>query len=150
MAVLETSPRPSRTTPVILTAASAVAALALAAVGSGAFGGTPVASAAGGYFSSTATPVAPGAPAFAIWSVIYAGLLAYAVWQLLPEARHSARQRRIRPWAAASMLLNAAWLWASSAPSPRALWSCWPSLGCCAGSSRSAWPSAQPRVPRRS
>lgn len=112
MAVLETSPRPSRTTPVILTAASAVAALALAAVGSGAFGGTPVASAAGGYFSSTATPVAPGAPAFAIWSVIYAGLLAYAVWQLLPEARHSARRRRIRPWAAASMLLNAAWLWA--------------------------------------
>ncbi|WP_138445070.1 tryptophan-rich sensory protein [Sinomonas susongensis] len=94
-----------------LTAASAVIALVLAAAGSGAFGGTPVNSAAGGYFSSTATPVAPGAPAFSIWSLIYAGLLAYSVWQLLPNARASARQASLRPWAAASMLLNAAWLW---------------------------------------
>jgi hypothetical protein len=98
--------------PGIFTAASAVAAIALAALGSGAFGGTPVASAAGGYLSSTATPVAPGVPAFSIWSVIYAGLLGYALWQLLPAARQSKRQGRIRPWAAASMLLNAAWLWA--------------------------------------
>lgn len=96
----------------VLTAASAGAALVLAAFGSGAFGGTPVNSAAGGYFSSTATPVAPGVPAFSIWSVIYAGLLAYGVWQLLPGARASRRQAAIRPWAAASMLLNAAWLWA--------------------------------------
>lgn len=95
-----------------LTAASAGTALVLAAVGSGAFGGTPVNNAAGGYFSSTATPVAPGVPAFSIWSVIYAGLLAYGVWQLLPAGRASRRQAAIRPWAAASVLLNAAWLWA--------------------------------------
>lgn len=98
--------------PGVVTAASALGAIALAAVGSGAFGGTPVEAAAGGYLSSTATPVAPGVPAFSIWSVIYAGLLGYALWQLLPAARHSKRQQRIRPWAAASMLLNAAWLWA--------------------------------------
>lgn len=96
----------------ILTALSAAAAVVLAAVGSGAFGGTPVASAAGGYLSSTATPLAPAIPAFSIWSVIYTGLLAYAIWQLLPANQFSERQRAIRPWAAASMLLNAAWLWA--------------------------------------
>ncbi|WP_415854648.1 TspO/MBR family protein [Sinomonas sp. G460-2] len=112
MAVLGTTPRPSPAMPGVFTAASAVVALLLAAVGSGAFGGTPVASAAGGYFSSVATPLAPGVPAFSVWSVIYAGLLGYAVWQLLPAARRSQRQGRIRPWAAASMLLNAAWLWA--------------------------------------
>jgi hypothetical protein len=99
--------------PASLTAASAVLALVLAALGSGAFGGVPVQDAAGGYLSSTATPVAPATTAFSIWSVIYLGLLAYAVWQLLPAGRRSARQRAIRPWAAASMLLNAAWLWAS-------------------------------------
>jgi hypothetical protein len=106
----ETHPH-SAVLPAVLTGVSAGAALVLAAVGSGAFGGTPVNDAAGGYFSSTATPVAPGVPAFSIWSVIYAGLLAYGVWQLLPAARISRRQAAIRPWAAASMLLNAAWLW---------------------------------------
>ncbi|GAB4100366.1 tryptophan-rich sensory protein [Sinomonas halotolerans] len=103
--------------PAALTAASALAALALAALGSGAFGGTPVQDAAGGYLSATATPLSPATRAFSIWSVIYAGLLAYAVWQLLPAARLSPRQRAVRPWAAASMLLNAAWLWASQAGS---------------------------------
>lgn len=109
----EPQPQGPRTlTAAILTAASAVAALALAALGSGAFGGATVQDAAGGFLSSTATPLAPATPAFSVWSVIYAGLLAYAVWQLLPVARRSGRQRSIRPWAAASMLLNAAWLWA--------------------------------------
>jgi hypothetical protein len=101
-----------------LTAAAAVAAIVLAAWGSGAFGGTTVQEAAGGYLSATGTPVAPAAPAFSIWSLVYAGLLAYAVWQFLPRALHSERQRALRPWAAASMLLNAAWLWAAQLGSP--------------------------------
>ncbi|MDQ0708796.1 hypothetical protein QFZ52_001448 [Arthrobacter woluwensis] len=45
--------------------------------------------------------------------MIYLGLLAYAVWQLGRRARRDALQQRLRPWAAASMLLNAAWLWAA-------------------------------------
>ena len=97
----------------VATFAAALLALLLAAGGSGAFGLTPVASASGGYLSSTATPLAPANAAFGIWSVIYLGLLAYAVWQLGPRARADSLQRRIRPWAAASMLLNAAWLWAA-------------------------------------
>lgn len=112
-----TGSKRSRLAPAALTAGSAVAALAFAALGSGAFGGTAVQDAAGGYLSSTATPVSPGTSAFSIWSVIYAGLLGYAVWQFLPTARASERQRAIRPWAAASMLLNAAWLWAAQIPS---------------------------------
>ncbi|GAB3268242.1 tryptophan-rich sensory protein [Sinomonas notoginsengisoli] len=104
--------------PAALTAFAAVAALVLATFGSGAFGGTRVQDTGGGYLSATATPVAPAAAAFAVWSVIYAGLLAYAIWQPLAAARASERQRRVRPWAAASMLLNAAWLWASQIPVP--------------------------------
>ncbi|WP_369046057.1 tryptophan-rich sensory protein [Sinomonas sp. P10A9] len=111
------SPR-SALAPAVLTAVSAVAALAFAALGSGAFGGTPVQDAAGGYLSSSATPVSPATQAFSIWSVVYAGLLGYAVWQFLPAGRASRRQRTVRPWAAASMLLNAAWLWAAQIPSP--------------------------------
>jgi hypothetical protein len=90
--------------------ALAVLATAGATVGSGAFGGTPIAEAADGALSSSATPVAPGTPAFAIWSVIYAGLLAYAVWQALPAQRQDPRQRRTGWLAALSMLLNAAWI----------------------------------------
>ncbi|WP_182112243.1 MULTISPECIES: tryptophan-rich sensory protein [unclassified Actinotalea] len=85
-------------------------AIAGAFLGSGALGGTPVAEAADGALSATATPVAPGSPAFSIWSVIYTGLLAYAVWQVLPAQRTDARQRRTGWLAAASMLLNAAWI----------------------------------------
>ncbi|WFR82560.1 tryptophan-rich sensory protein [Arthrobacter sp. Y-9] len=103
----------SHLVPAVATLAAALLALVLAAGGSGAFGLTPVASAAGGYLSSTATPLAPANAAFGIWSVIYLGLLAYAVWQLGRRARRDALQQRLRPWAAASMLLNAAWLWAA-------------------------------------
>ncbi len=88
----------------------AVLATVGATVGSGAFGGTPIDEAAGGALSASATPVAPGSPAFGIWSVIYAGLLAYAVWQALPGRRADPRQRRTGWLAAASMLLNAAWI----------------------------------------
>lgn len=88
----------------------AVLALVGAAYGAGAFGGTATSEAAGGALSASATPVAPASPAFSIWSVIYLGLLGYAVWQALPAQRGSARQRSIGWLAAASMLLNAAWL----------------------------------------
>lgn len=110
--------RPKPVAAAVLTAAAAVAAIVLAAWGSGAFGGTTVQDAAGGYLSATATPVAPATAAFSIWSLIYVGLLAYAVWQFLPGALASRRQRALRPWAAASMLLNAAWLWAAQLGSP--------------------------------
>ena len=48
----------------------AVVAIAGAAVGSGAFGGQPIADAADGALSATATPLAPDTPAFSIWSLI--------------------------------------------------------------------------------
>ncbi|WP_299169977.1 tryptophan-rich sensory protein [uncultured Arthrobacter sp.] len=80
------------------------------AIGSGAFGGTPISEAAGGALSSDATPLAPAGSAFSIWSVIYAGLGAYTVYQWFPSQRTALRQRRLGWWIAASMLLNAAWI----------------------------------------
>lgn len=88
----------------------ALLAIAGAAVGSGAFGGTPIAEAADGALSATATPVAPASTAFSIWSVIYLGLIVYAIWQLLPAQRTDDRQRRVGWLAAGSMVLNAAWI----------------------------------------
>ena len=88
----------------------ALVAIAGAAVGSGAFGGTPIAEAADGALSATATPVAPASAAFSIWSVIYLGLVVYAVWQLLPSRRTDERQRRMGWLAAGSMVLNAVWI----------------------------------------
>ncbi|HET7800314.1 MAG TPA: tryptophan-rich sensory protein [Humibacillus xanthopallidus] len=72
--------------------------------------GTRVEESSGGALAATATLIAPATPAFSIWSVIYLGLFAYAVWQL--PARHATRGRvRSTGWlAAASMVLNAAWL----------------------------------------
>ena len=98
------------TVPVITVIAVAVS-IVTAFVGSGAVGGTPISQAAGGAFSSDGTPLSPAGPAFSIWSVIYLGLIAYAVWQLFPAARRSDRHRALRPWAIASALLNAAWIW---------------------------------------
>ncbi|WP_206489567.1 tryptophan-rich sensory protein [Rhodococcus sp. KRD162] len=87
---------------------SAVAAVVVSFLGSGAWIGTPIAEAAGGALSATSTLVAPAGPAFSIWSVIYTGLIVYAVWQFLPgrTARHDALRAPI----VASMLLNAAWI----------------------------------------
>ncbi|TCJ78274.1 UNVERIFIED_ORG: hypothetical protein EDC92_107207 [Dietzia maris] len=96
----------------IITLLGTAAAIVAAFIGSGALGGTPIAEAAGGVLSADATPVAPAGSAFSIWSVIYLGLTAYAIWQLTPVARRSARQAALRPWALASVLLNAAWVWA--------------------------------------
>ncbi|MBF4601829.1 tryptophan-rich sensory protein [Frigoribacterium sp. VKM Ac-1396] len=97
----------------IVVVVTAVLAIVLAAVGSGAFGGVSVADAAGGALSATATTVAPATTAFGIWSVIYLGLVAYAIYQALPGQRAVTRHRRLGYWVAASLLLNAAWLFAA-------------------------------------
>lgn len=78
-------------------------------VGTGVLG-TPVESSSGGALSADATRLAPAGPAFSIWSVVYLGLAAYTVWQWLPHQTTSRRQRRTGWLAAASMVLNAAWL----------------------------------------
>jgi hypothetical protein len=95
---------------VVVVIVSMVLAIAGSAIGSGAFGGTPIQDASGGALAADATLLAPGTGAFQIWSVIYLGLLAYAVLQALPSRRAAARHRRIGWLAAASMLLNAAWI----------------------------------------
>ena len=88
----------------------AAVAIAGAAVGSGAFGGQPVAEAAGGALSATATPLAPDSPAFSIWSLIYLGLGVFAVAQALPRQGADPRLRAVSWWVLASMLLNALWI----------------------------------------
>lgn len=72
--------------------------------------GERVAETAGGALSTEATHLAPASTAFSIWSVIYAGLLAYTIWQWLPGRAAHPRHRAIGWLAAASMVLNAAWL----------------------------------------
>lgn len=88
----------------------AVVAIAGAAVGSGAFGGQPIAEAAGGALSATATPLAPDSRAFSIWSLIYLGLAVFAVVQALPRQGADPRLRAVSWWVLASMLLNALWI----------------------------------------
>ena len=95
----------------IVTVLGVAAAIVAAFIGSGALGGTPINEAAGGALSADATPIAPEGTAFSIWSVIYLGLAAYAIWQLTPTARRSPRQEAVRPWALASAVLNALWIW---------------------------------------
>ncbi|ANJ29029.1 hypothetical protein ATC03_16965 [Agromyces aureus] len=94
----------------MVVAISAVIAVVGSFIGSGAAGGQQVQDAAGGALGADATLVAPGGGAFSIWSLIYFGLLAYAVWQFLPAQRTDERHRRLGPWVAASLLLNAAWI----------------------------------------
>ncbi|GAA2514916.1 tryptophan-rich sensory protein [Pilimelia columellifera] len=72
--------------------------------------GTPVEASAGGAFADNATLLAPAGPAFSIWSLIYLGLGAYVLWQWRPAVASSTRHRRTGWLAAASMLLNAAWI----------------------------------------
>lgn len=84
--------------------------LAMAALGSGAFGGMEVEASSSGALAADATPLAPAGPAFSIWSVIYLGLAAYAIWQVLPKQRHDPRQRAVGWLAVASLVLNAAWI----------------------------------------
>lgn len=103
----------ARPTPlaVPLAVALAVAIAILGAfVGSGALGGTAINEAAGGYLGADATLLAPAGPAFGIWSIIYLGLAIYALWQVLPGARRSTLQNRVRVLCAASAVLNALWI----------------------------------------
>ncbi len=72
--------------------------------------GTRVEESSGGALAADATLLAPLGPAFSIWSVVYAGLAAYTVWQWLPSVTTSNRARATGWLAAASMVLNAAWL----------------------------------------
>lgn len=72
--------------------------------------GTRVEESSGGRLSADATLIAPAGPAFSIWSVIYLGLAAYAVVQWLPRYASDVRFRATGWLAAASMVLNAAWL----------------------------------------
>ncbi|ADG73180.1 conserved hypothetical protein [Cellulomonas flavigena DSM 20109] len=88
----------------------AAVAIVGATIGSGAFGGQPIAEAAGGALSATATPVAPDSPAFSIWSVIYTGLVVFAIVQALPRYAADRRLRAIAWWVLVSMLLNALWI----------------------------------------
>jgi hypothetical protein len=88
----------------------AIVAIGGAAVGSGAFGGQPIAEAADGALSATATPLAPDTPAFSIWSIIYLGLGVFAVVQALPRQGADLRLRAVSWWVLASMLLNALWI----------------------------------------
>ncbi|MFN8075147.1 MAG: tryptophan-rich sensory protein [Kineosporiaceae bacterium] len=88
----------------------AAVAMLGATVGSGAFGGQPIAEAADGALSATATLVAPDTPAFSIWSVIYTGLAVFAVLQALPRNATDPRLRAISWWVLGSMLLNALWI----------------------------------------
>ncbi|UZN03664.1 tryptophan-rich sensory protein [Cellulomonas sp. S1-8] len=88
----------------------AVVAIVGATIGSGAFGGQPIAEAAGGALSATATPLAPDTPAFSIWSLIYTGLAVFAVVQALPRQGADPRLRAVSWWVLASMLLNAVWI----------------------------------------
>lgn len=97
------------TIPLAVAIAVAIAILG-AFVGSGALGGTAVNEAAGGWLNADATLLAPAGPAFSIWSVIYIGLAVYAVWQLLPAARRSNLQSKVRVLCAASAVLNALWI----------------------------------------
>lgn len=109
--MVDTAPRTTGIAIPLLVLLSGIVATAGAFLGSGVLGGTPIAEAAGGWLNEDSTPLAPASAAFRIWSVIYLGLLAYSVWQLLPAQRRSERHRALRPWAVASMLLNAAWIW---------------------------------------
>jgi len=88
----------------------AVVAIIGATIGSGAFGGEPIAEAADGALSATATPVAPDSPAFSIWSVIYTGLAVFAVVQVLPRLATDTRLRAVAWWVLVTMLLNALWI----------------------------------------
>ena len=102
--------RSSDLTRQLVVATSAVIAVVGSFIGSGAAGGTPIQNASNGALAADATLIAPGGSAFSIWSVIYLGLMAYAVWQFLPAQKTSERHRLLGYWAAASLILNAAWI----------------------------------------
>ncbi|MEV8135707.1 tryptophan-rich sensory protein [Microbacterium aurantiacum] len=94
----------------IVVISAVVFMLIAAAVGTGAFGGTPVQDLQGGALDADASLLAPATPAFSIWSVIYILLIAYAIWQALPSQRTRDRQRAIGWLVAITAVLNGLWL----------------------------------------
>ena len=72
--------------------------------------GTRVSESSGGALAADATLLAPAGPAFAIWTPIYLGLAGFTVYQWLPMQAAEPRHRAVGWLAAASMVLNAAWL----------------------------------------
>ena len=72
--------------------------------------GTEVSDSAGGALRADATLLTPATAAFSIWSVIYVGLVGYLIWQWMPAHAHLSIARETGWWAAASLLLNGAWL----------------------------------------
>jgi hypothetical protein len=89
----------------------------MAVIGSGLTGAVPIGQAAGGAFAPGRTLLALDGGAFLIWAPIYLGLLGYTIFQWWPSQRRSPRQRRVGWLAAASMLLNAGWIYAAQAGS---------------------------------
>lgn len=107
------TPQPTRSQSLarqIIVLVSSVLAIVAAFIGSGVIIGTPIQEAAGGFLDSDSTLIAPGTGAFRIWSVIYTGMLAYAIWQALPAQRDDERHARLGWWVAASLILNAVWI----------------------------------------
>ena len=72
--------------------------------------GTRVSSSSRGALSADATLLTPATTAFSIWTVIYIGLVGYLIWQWLPANASADVARDTGWWAAASLLLNGAWL----------------------------------------
>lgn len=72
--------------------------------------GTRVEGSAGGALRADATLLTPAGSAFSIWTVIYLGLIGYLIWQWLPSNATKPKARATGWWAAASLLLNGAWL----------------------------------------
>ncbi|MDP9820690.1 hypothetical protein [Nocardioides massiliensis] len=94
----------------ILVLLSAILAVVVSTIGSGAFGGTPIAEASGGALSDDATLLAPAGPAFSIWSLIYGALIVLAIVQALPRNRDDDRLNRVAGWTILALLLNPAWI----------------------------------------
>jgi hypothetical protein len=107
---MPSAPLPSDRARQATVTAAGVTCLLGTLVGLGLLGGPGVAGSSGGALAADATLLAPASPAFAVWTPIYLGLAAYTVWQWLPAQATDVRHRRTGWLAAASMVLNAAWL----------------------------------------
>jgi hypothetical protein len=107
------APRPADLARQIAVISAMVFMIIAAAVGTGAFGGTPVQDLQNGALDVDGSYLAPARTAFSIWSAIYLLLIVYTVWQALPRQRAATRQRAIGWWVALTMVLNGVWLLAA-------------------------------------
>lgn len=89
--MIEQSSRASDITRQVAVISAAVFMIIAALVGTGFFGGTPIAELQDGKLSAEYSYLAPAQQAFSIWSVIYVGLFAYTIWQALPGQRANPR-----------------------------------------------------------